>query len=147
MKKLMLVLATTGALLWSASWVSACDNCGCKGKVAAAATTETKATVVAPETTVKATVVATETAVKCVACPLAKADATKPAAKCTGDCKVGCCKGDASKCAAAATCPLKAAGAQAKTCGAALKTCGAAASKGCGYALPVTETKAVETAK
>lgn len=143
MKKISVMLAVIVGLLWSANWVNACENCGCKAK-AAAATTDAKTTTVAPTT-----------AVKCVACP--NADATKPAGKCTGDCKAGCCKGDATKCAtcpaaktcsataAAATTTTTAAATTTTTCGAA-KTCGAAG-KGCGYTLPTTETKATEPAK
>ena len=140
-----MVLAVLAAMSWSASWVSACDTCGCKGKAEA------------PKVAAPAAPAAVVPAVKCVACPLGQpADAAKPAAQCTGECKAGCCKGackgDASKCvvakagAEAKTCPAQTApAAEAKTCPAA-KTCGAA-NKGCGYAVPVTDTKAVEPAK
>jgi hypothetical protein len=139
MKKLSMAVAVMAAMVWSASWLSACDNCGCKPKAEVA------------KTDAKGAVVATETAVKCVACPLAQpAEAGKPAVKCPGDCKAGCCKGDATKCAtcpAAKTCKAAAAATDAKTCGAAAKTCGAAAAKGCGYVLPAAEPKADVWAK
>jgi hypothetical protein len=89
--------------------------------------------------------VATETAVKCVACTCGQAaDAAKPAAKCTGDCKANCCKAQADKCAS-----CKADAAKGGTCkaGADGKTCGAATGKCCGYALPAAEAKADAPAK
>jgi len=134
MKTTWMVLLAAVGLIWSASWVSACDGCGCKVKAKGEA--------------VKAA--ATEAPAKCVACPHAQKGEDGKEVTCPGNCKADCCKGvcktecakgDAAKCAdCPKACKAKTCGAAAKTsdaagktCGAPAKTCGAAA-KTCGAA-------------
>jgi hypothetical protein len=133
MKTMWMVLVVAVGLVWSASWVSACDGCGCKGK--------------AKDEAAKAA--ATEAPAKCVACPKAQAAGDgKEAVKCPGDCKEGCCKGackDEAKCAACKA-GAEAKGCQAKADGTAAKSCPAAAeTKSCGAAKTCPAAAAAET--
>lgn len=128
MKTVWMVLAVMGVLAWSASWVSACDTCGCKAKAATGEVQGAKA--------------ATDGAVKCVACP-----AGKTAVKCPGECKAGCCKGDATKCAACTKECCKAAAAKGEVCKVCAEKGCQAAAKTCGAAAAATETKTCGAAK
>jgi len=122
MKTAWMVLAVVGVLAWSASWVSACDTCGCKGK----ATTEAAE---APKADVPACCkAAADKGEKCAAC-------AAKAAACKADCKAECCKAAAAKgevCKVCADKGCKGAKAAATTtagttCSAAKGPCGAAA--------------------